>query len=50
MMPGSAIFPSNDIKAPGRTGGACAAYETNEGEKLNKFRTQTLASEKFHMF
>jgi putative Mg2+ transporter-C (MgtC) family protein len=36
MMPGSAIFSSNDRKAPGRTGGACAAPETHDEEKAEQ--------------
>ncbi|MGO8271811.1 hypothetical protein ACC862_37585, partial [Rhizobium ruizarguesonis] len=37
IMPGSPIFPSNDMKTPRCIGGAKAAAKTHEEKKLNKF-------------
>jgi hypothetical protein len=50
MMPASAIFSSNDIKAPGAPVGLVRLLKHTTRKKLNKFRAYTLASEKFHLF
>ncbi|MBY5569803.1 hypothetical protein HFO55_21510 [Rhizobium leguminosarum] len=50
MTLGSPNFQSSDMNAPVRAGETNGPIETHGGKKLNKFRAQTLASEKFHLF